>query len=74
MPFITFVLPVTSLYPGQLVKYEVIVKTGDVGGAGTDANVYICVFGDGGKNTGGILLNRILHSPLILFFPWLRMS
>ena len=39
-----------------VIKYEFIVKTGDVRGAGTDANVFVCVFGEDGKNTGNIVL------------------
>lgn len=30
----------------QLTTYEVTVKTGDVRGAGTDANVYLILYGE----------------------------
>ena len=33
------------------VKYEVVVTTGDVKGAGTNANVFLTIFGSNG-NTG----------------------
>ncbi|XP_076463551.1 lipoxygenase homology domain-containing protein 1-like [Babylonia areolata] len=36
---------------GKPVQYEVIVKTGDVRYAGTDANVYIIFMGSSGKST-----------------------
>ena len=40
-----------------MATYKVTVKTGDLAGAGTDANVFICIFGDKG-DTG----NRVLTS------------
>ena len=47
----------------QLSSYEISVITGDVSGAGTDANVYILLFGEKGE-TGRIfctyeILNQI---------------
>ena len=33
----------------RLSSYEVSVMTGDVSGAGTDANVYIVLFGEKGE-------------------------
>ena len=45
----------TVLHPFLLdlapVKYEIVVITGDVKGAGTNANVHITIFGNNG-NTG----------------------
>lgn len=38
-----------SLSPG--IPYEVTVTTGDVSGAGTDANVFIRLYGEDGKKT-----------------------
>jgi hypothetical protein len=37
------------------IKYKVIVRTGEISGAGTDANVFIHLFGDAGE-TGDIVL------------------
>lgn len=43
----SFASKVRSLVP---VKYEVIVVTGDVKGAGTDANVFITIYGSNGDS------------------------
>ena len=37
----------------KLTTYEVTVKTGDVRGAGTDANVYLVLFGE--KDDSGMM-------------------
>jgi hypothetical protein len=39
-----------------LTTYEIVVTTGNVRGAGTDAQVYITFFGTGGKQTHKIHL------------------
>jgi hypothetical protein len=39
----------------NLIKYLVTVRTGDISGSGTDANVFIHLFGDAGE-TGDIIL------------------
>ncbi|KAI4894673.1 hypothetical protein NFI96_015585 [Prochilodus magdalenae] len=43
----SFASKVRSLVP---VKYEIIISTGDVKGAGTDANVYITIYGVNGDS------------------------
>lgn len=47
-----------SLFPGN--KYEIKVYTGDVMGAGTDADVFINIFGEYGDTGNG--LNHFLTS------------
>ena len=41
----------------KLPDYEVLVKTGDVKGAGTDSNVYIALIDDHGRKSRDILLD-----------------
>lgn len=44
-----------SRIPAQIATYHVHVKTGNVRGAGTDANVFVVLYGEE-DNTGKILL------------------
>lgn len=48
-----------SLFPGN--KYEIKVYTGDVMGAGTDADVFINIFGEYG-DTGNSLNHFLAHA------------
>ncbi|XP_031425771.2 lipoxygenase homology domain-containing protein 1 [Clupea harengus] len=43
--------------PLQLIKYRVTVCTGDVGGSGTDASVFLCLIGDLGDSGYRPLVN-----------------
>uniref|UniRef100_A0A8D0H9K4 Lipoxygenase homology PLAT domains 1 n=1 Tax=Sphenodon punctatus TaxID=8508 RepID=A0A8D0H9K4_SPHPU len=45
----------------ELNTYEVHVITADMWGAGTDANVYLSIYGEGGGDTGGRHLQRSNH-------------
>lgn len=38
-----------------MASYKIIVKTGDLPGAGTDANVFICLYGDKGDTGDRVL-------------------
>lgn len=40
------------------IPYEITVWTGDVRGAGTDSNVFIQMYGEGGKTEEYMLRNR----------------
>lgn len=46
-PFSSLIFPLDL---PELVSYEIDVKTGDVRGAGTDANVFLTIFGDKGDS------------------------
>ncbi len=48
-------------FSARLSSYEVSVMTGDISGAGTDANVYVVLFGDKGE-TGQFYHNVLLTS------------
>ncbi|GLC54185.1 hypothetical protein PLESTB_000832700 [Pleodorina starrii] len=53
------VLPASLENPAlKKTNYKVLVVTSDKRGAGTDANVFIDIFGLGGTNTGRVLLNN----------------
>ncbi|KAM9308372.1 oxygen-regulated protein 1 [Gastrophryne carolinensis] len=45
---------------GKLVEHEIKVYTGDMSGAGTDANVYIILFGENGNSFGPVQLTQPL--------------
>lgn len=58
--------------PLRLTKYTVDVHTGKRANAGTDANVFVNIFGECG-DTGGKLCNTRLRTFMIdCFFPALR--
>ncbi|KAM3928088.1 oxygen-regulated protein 1 [Leptodactylus fuscus] len=50
----------TETVEENLVEHKVTVYTGDVRGAGTDANVYIILFNDNGKSFGPVPLKQPL--------------
>ena len=48
---------VTDDSRGDLIDYHVTVVTGTCYGAGTDARVYINMYGSGGRSTGDVELD-----------------
>ena len=46
----TYFLSPVCYISARLSSYEVSVVTGDISGAGTDANVYVILFGDKGES------------------------
>lgn len=46
-----------SLFCLSVARYRVTVCTGELEGAGTDANVYLCLFGDVGDTGERLLYN-----------------
>ncbi|CAK7309837.1 Lipoxygenase homology domain-containing protein 1 [Vulpes lagopus] len=49
--------PTVRRIMGNLARYRVTVCTGELEGAGTDANVYLCLFGDVGDTGERLLYN-----------------
>ena len=65
-----FLIVIYLFILAEKTTYEITVETGDVSGAGTDANVYITLYGekeDSGETTFYSLFYFVIISLLLLF-------